>query len=173
MRDLFLCSPLPTPLSQPPDQVIYDSIHCDANEFYLTVFNWISWLHTMTFHSWEVVLNLIHSKGKSLQFIGCERSQVKCVLMVSARGLVLSIPKHQAGLNQLLSWQSEHQTPYESTVEKAAEHLAVPVGVSIAWRAPLNPKYVLPSMKHRGPTQLDLIFWHSNYRKGFFFFWRC
>lgn len=112
MRDLFLCSPPPSaPLSCPPDQVIYNSIHCDANEFYLAVFNWISWLHAMTFHSWEVVLNLIHSKGKSLQFIGCERSQMKCVLMVSAHGLVLSIPEHQAGLNQLLSWQPEYQAP--------------------------------------------------------------
>lgn len=112
MRDLFLCCPPPsTPLSRPPDQVIYNSIHCDANEFYLAVFNWISWLHMMTFHSWEVVLNLIRSKGKSLQFIGCERSQVKCVLMVSACGLVLGIPEHQAGLNQLLSWQSEYEAP--------------------------------------------------------------
>lgn len=119
----------------------------------------------MTFHSWEVVLNLIHSKGKSLQFIGCERSQVKCVLMVSACGSVLSIPEHQAGLNQLLCWQSEYQAAWESTVEKAAKPLAVPVGVGSAWRgdAPLNPRYVLPRMKHRGPTQL---FFNENIRKG-------
>lgn len=110
-RDLFLYSPPPSTPLHPPYQVIYNSVHCDANEFYLAVFNWISWLHVMTFHSWEVVLNLIHSKGKSLQFIGCERSQVNCVLMVSAHGLVLSIPEHQAGLKQLLSWQSEYQAP--------------------------------------------------------------
>lgn len=161
MGDLFLCSPPSSaPLSHPLDQVICNSIHCDANEFYLAVFNWISWLHVMTFHSWEVVLNLIHSKGKSLQFIGCERSQVKCVLMVSARGLVPSIPEHQAGLNQLLSLQPEYQTPWESTVEKAAKHLLLPLGIDSTqrWDTPLNPKQRLVRMNHGGPTQPALAF---------------
>lgn len=41
-------------------------------------------------------------------------------------------------------------------MEKAAKPLAVPGGVGSAWRgdAPLNPRNVLPRMKHRGPTQL-------------------
>lgn len=46
-------------------------------------------------------------KGKSFQFVGCERSQVKCVLMVSAYGLILSKLEHSLGLNCALSWESE------------------------------------------------------------------
>lgn len=58
------------------------------------MFNWISWFHGPTFHSWEVGLNSIPSKGESFQSVGCERAQVGCVLMVSAYGSVLSKPEH-------------------------------------------------------------------------------